>query len=175
MDDTAGKEKITIHGQYDMDTMVEHDLTETTKNNAKIEISEGTYKHDVKTGTANYHVQSGLTEVYDSTQDTTVKGNLTIKSTGGAIVVSADSQHIYIHAATSIQLHTGASKLWMASDGNIELSGVNVKIIGAEKVYVKGGEVVSAADTNHEISGQAVKSAGAVTNTVTGGVVMLNP
>src|SRR6266853_6818035 len=41
MDDTAGKEKITIHSQYDMSTMVEHDLTETTKNNAKIEISEG--------------------------------------------------------------------------------------------------------------------------------------
>jgi type VI secretion system secreted protein VgrG len=175
MDDTAGKEKISIHAQYDMDTKVEHDQTETIKNNSKIEISEGTYKHDVKTGTANYHVQSALTEVYDATQDTTVKGNLTIKSTGGAIVVSADSQHIYIHAATSIQLHTGASKLWMASDGNIELSGTNVKIIGTAKVYVKGGEVVSAADTNHEISGAAVKSAGSVTNTVTGGVVMLNP
>jgi len=175
MDDTAGKEVIKTHAQYDMDTKVEHDLTEIIKNNAKIEISEGTYKHDVKTGTANYHVQSALTEVYDATQETTVKGDLTIKSTGGAIVVSADSQHIYIHAATSIQLHTGASKLWMASDGNIELSGTNIAIKGAEKVYVKGGQVVSEADTNHEISGAAVKSTGTATNTVVGGVVMLNP
>jgi len=175
MDDTAGKEKISIHAQYDMDTTVGHDQTETIKNNSKIEISEGTYKHDVKTGTANYHVQSALTEVYDATQDTTVKGNLTIKSTGGAIVVSADSQHIYIHAATSIQLQTGASKLWMASDGNIELSGNFIAIKGAIKVYIKGGEVVSEADTNHEISGAAVKSTGSSTNTVTGGVVMLNP
>ncbi|HEY0791529.1 MAG TPA: type VI secretion system tip protein TssI/VgrG [Chthoniobacterales bacterium] len=175
MDDTAGKENITIHAQYDMNTKVEHDLSETIKNNATIEISEGTYKHDVKTGTANYHVQGALTEKYDATQDTTVKGNLTIKSTGGAIVVSADSQHIYIHAATSIQLHTGASKLWMASDGNIELSGTQVAITGTAKVYVKGGQVVSEADTTHEISGAAVKSAGSVTNTVQGGVVMLNP
>jgi type VI secretion system secreted protein VgrG len=175
MDDTAGKEKISIHAQYDMDTMVEHDQAETIKNNSKIEISQGTYKHDVKTGTADYHVQSALTEVYDATQATTVKGNLTIKSTGGAIVVSADSQNIYIHAATNIQIQTGASMLWMASNGDIELSGTNVAIIGKTKVYVKGGEVVSAADTNHEISGQAVKSAGAVTNTVTGGMVMLNP
>jgi type VI secretion system secreted protein VgrG len=175
MDDTAGNEKISIHAQYDMDTNVGHDLTKTIKNNAKIEISEGTYTHDVKTGTANYHVQSALTEVYDATQDTTVKENLTIKSTGGAIVVSADSQYIYIHAATSIQLQTGASNLWMGSDGNIELSGTNVAIRGTAKVYVQGGQVVSAADTNHEISGAAVKCTGHVTNTVTGGVVMLNP
>jgi type VI secretion system secreted protein VgrG len=175
MDDTAGKEKISIHAQYDMDTVVEHDHTETIKNNAQIEISNGTYKHNVKTGTADYHVQSALTEVYDATQATTVKGSLTIKSTGGPIVVSADSQNIYIHAATNIQIQTGASMLWMASDGNIELSGTNVAIIGKTKVYVKGGEVVSAADTNHEISGAAVKSTGSATNTVTGGVVMLNP
>ncbi len=32
MDDTAGKEKITIHGQYDMNTTVEHDQTNTVKN-----------------------------------------------------------------------------------------------------------------------------------------------
>lgn len=175
MDDTAGNEKISIHAQYDMDTMVENDLTETIKKNAKIEISEGTYKHDVKTGTADYHVQSALKEVYDATQDTTVKGNLTIKSTGGVIVLSADSQNIFINAATNIQIQTGASTLSMASNGDIELSGKNIAIIGKAKVYVTGGDVVSAADANHEISGQAVKSAGAVTNTVQGGVVMLNP
>ena len=33
MDDTAGKEKITIHGQYDMDTTIEHDQTLTVHNN----------------------------------------------------------------------------------------------------------------------------------------------
>ena len=32
MDDTAGKEKITIHGQYDMNTTVEHDQTTTVNN-----------------------------------------------------------------------------------------------------------------------------------------------
>jgi type VI secretion system secreted protein VgrG len=29
MDDTAGQEKINIHGQYDMTTTVEHDKTTT--------------------------------------------------------------------------------------------------------------------------------------------------
>jgi type VI secretion system secreted protein VgrG len=52
MDDTAGKEKITIHGQYDMGTKVEHDqtntvdndFTETIKKNATISITEGNLK-----------------------------------------------------------------------------------------------------------------------------------
>jgi type VI secretion system secreted protein VgrG len=33
LDDTAGTEKITIHGQYDMNTVVEHDQTTTVHNN----------------------------------------------------------------------------------------------------------------------------------------------
>jgi type VI secretion system secreted protein VgrG len=33
LDDTAGAEKITIHGQYDMNTVVEHDQTTTVHNN----------------------------------------------------------------------------------------------------------------------------------------------
>ena len=48
MDDMAGKEKITIHGQYDMSTTVEHDqtntvnndFTETIKKNATVSITE---------------------------------------------------------------------------------------------------------------------------------------
>jgi type VI secretion system secreted protein VgrG len=198
MDDTAGAEAINIHAQYDINTVVEHDHTETIKNNAQIEISEGTYTHDVKTGTADYHVQSALTEVYDATQDTTVKGDctiaitegnyqhdvqtgtadyhvqgalaeaydttqsttvkgdLTIKSTGGAIVVSADAQHIYVQAATSIQLHVGASTLWMAQDGNILLHGQNVTIQGDASVTINGASITSQANAVHTIKGGMV-------------------
>jgi type VI secretion system secreted protein VgrG len=38
MNDTAGKEMITIHAQFDMDSTVEHDKKETVKNNETIEI-----------------------------------------------------------------------------------------------------------------------------------------
>ena len=33
MDDTAGKERVFIHGQYNMDTVIEHDQTSTIHNN----------------------------------------------------------------------------------------------------------------------------------------------
>lgn len=183
MNDTAGKEGITIHGQYDMSTTVQHDqsntvnnkLTETIKNDTTIKITEGKYNHDVVANTADYHVQGALTEKYDATQTTTVKGALTISSTGGPISISSDSQHIYINAATNIQLHTGASTLWMAADGNISLSGVNVAINGSANVTVKGGTVHSEAVSEHQTKGAIVLSEGSGTNTVKGGMVMLNP
>ena len=166
MDDTTGKEKITIHAQYDMDTTVEHDqtntvhgkMTETIDKDTTIHITQGNLEHQVQTGTAKYDVKGALTENYQTTQDTTVKGNITITSTSGDILVQ-----------------TGPSKLLMKNDGSIELSGLSIAIKGTTKVYVKGGEVVSEADTTHEISGAAVKSTGSATNTVQGGMVMLNP
>ena len=165
MNDTKGKEKITIHGQYDMGTTVEHDDTQTIHNNRTIMVD----------GTHQETVTGAVTEKYDTTQATTVQGDITIKSTSGAIVISADASSIYIHAATSIQLHTGASKLWMASDGNISLEGVNVSISGASTVTVKGQIVHSEATAEHQTKGAIVISDGSATNTVKGGMVMLNP
>jgi type VI secretion system secreted protein VgrG len=183
MNDTKGKERVTIHAQYDMGTTVEHDqtntvnnkFTETIKNDATIKITEGKYNHDVVANTADYHVQGALTEKYDTTQTTTVKGDITTKSTTGAIVVSADASKIYIHAATNIELHTGASKLRMDSAGNISLEGVNVTISGSSLVTVKGLIVHSEASAEHQIKGAIVISEGSATNTIKGGMVMLNP
>ena len=181
MDDTTGKEKITVHGQYDMGTTVEHDdtqtvhndrsitvdgkHTETIKKDTTIKITEGKLDHDVVAGTAKYHVQGALTEIYDNKQETTVANEIIIKS----------GSTIYVEAADEITLKVGASKLWMDSGGKIELSGNNIAIKGTANVQISGGSIVSAADENHEISGKAVKSEGSATNTVKGGVVMLNP
>src|SRR5262249_46456007 len=43
MDDTAGKEKVTIHGQHDMETTVEHDKKVTVKTgNRSLNVDTGT-------------------------------------------------------------------------------------------------------------------------------------
>lgn len=172
--DTKGKEKITIHGQYDMNTTVEHDqtntvnnkFTETIKSDASITITEGKYSHDVKANTANYHVKGALTENYDTTQDTTVKNNIAITSTAGSI---------YLKAATKITLEVGASKITMDAAGKIAIEGINVVTNGTAMVTTKGGVVHSEADSEHQTKGAIVLSEGSATNTVKGGVVMLNP
>ncbi len=182
MDDTAGKEKITIHAQYDMGTTVEHDqtntvnntFTETIKSHAKIAITEGTYSHDVAANTAAYHVKGALKEDYDDTQTTTIKNALVIKSTSGPITVTSDSQKIELKAATYIQLECGASKIKMDAGGNISVEGVVVTINGAANVTTKGGTVHSEADSEHQTKGAIVISQASGTNMVKGGMVMLN-
>jgi len=183
MNDTKGKEGMTIHGQYDMNTTVEHDqtntvnnkFTETIKSDATIKITEGNYSHNIVAGKADYHVQSALTEKYDATQDTTVKGNLTVKSTTGAIAVSADAAHVQIDAATKITLHTGASTIEMDAGGNIKIDAVNITINGSTSVATKGTMVNSEASAQHQTKGAIVISEGSATNTVKGGTVLLNP
>jgi hypothetical protein len=82
---------------------------------------------------------------------------------------------VYINAATNIQLHVGASMIWMDAGGQINIQGVNVAITGSSTVTIKGGIVHSEADSQHQTKGAIVLSEGSATNTVKGGMVMLNP
>ena len=64
MDDTAGKERVFIHGQYNMDTVVEHDQTSTIHNNRtdKVDVDDSETvggnqtQHVVKNQTINIDV-----------------------------------------------------------------------------------------------------------------------
>ena len=101
MDDTKGKEKITIHAQYDMNTTVEHDdsrtihnnctiavdgtHTETIKKDTKITIKSGTFNHDVAGNTATYHVSGDVTENFDSKHAVTVGSDHTLNVKGGQL------------------------------------------------------------------------------------------
>jgi type VI secretion system secreted protein VgrG len=181
-DDTTGKEKITVHGQYDMATTIEHDDTQHIKNDrtitvdgkhtetidkdTSITIKTGNFSHDVKTGTAAIHVKGAVQEKFEDSQETIVKNGIHIAS---------ETAHIYIHMATSIQLHVGDSSIWMDSGGQIAIKGNNIAIEGKESVTIHGGMVRSKADSTHEIEGGNVISDGKGSNTVKGGMVMLNP
>jgi type VI secretion system secreted protein VgrG len=183
MDDTAGKEKISIHAQYDMDTMVHHDqtnkvdntFTETIKSHAKITVTEGTYSHDVAGNKATYHVMGPLAENYDNTQTTTVKSHIVTTSTGGHIQITSSTAHVFVDAATKIKLHVGASTVTMDNAGQISIDGVDIAINGSSSVTIKGGIVHSEAVSEHQTKGAVVLSEGSATNTVKGGMVMLNP
>ncbi|CAN5907505.1 type VI secretion system spike protein VgrG1b [soil metagenome] len=109
MDDTAGKEKVTIHAQYDMATTVEHDdsqiihndrtikvdgtHTETVTKDTKITIETGTYNHDVAGNTATYHVSGDLTENFDAKHTQTVGADqsITLKAKRTTDITSDDA------------------------------------------------------------------------------------
>jgi type VI secretion system secreted protein VgrG len=81
MDDTAGKERVFIHGQYNMDTVIEHDQTSTIHNNRtdKVDVDDsetvgGNQKqHVVKNQTVNIDINR--TETVGANETITVGGN----------------------------------------------------------------------------------------------------
>jgi type VI secretion system secreted protein VgrG len=172
-DDTKGKEKITIHAQYDMSTTVLHDDTQAVKNDRTITVD----------GKHTETVTKAITIKGDDTHTETIAKDMTLTVTGGKrsetvnkdITIVSETGKIHITASTEIQLQVGASKLLMKSDGSIELKGVSLAIDGSASVDVHGGRVTSKADSSHEIEAPLVKSDGTATNTVKGGMVMLNP
>jgi type VI secretion system secreted protein VgrG len=186
MDDTAGKEKISTHAQYDMITTVGHDdtqtvtnnrtikvdgtHTETIKGNTSITITSGTFKHNVAGGTADYHVSGAVKENYDATLTTNVTGETKLDS----------KANIAISAASNIKVSVGASSLTMDSGGKIELKGTDITI-NASKITLTGGTITSGADGDHKISGANVNVSGAQitssatgVHTLTGAVVKIN-
>jgi type VI secretion system secreted protein VgrG len=82
LDDTAGNEKITIHGQFDMNTTVEHDQTSTIKNNRTTSV----VVDDVLNVDANrtMHVKAKLTETVDAGQEVTVSAGYKETISGGS-------------------------------------------------------------------------------------------
>ena len=82
MDDTAGQEKLTLHGQYDMHTTVGHDQTNTIKNNRTTTV----VVDDALNVNANrtMHVKGKLSETIDTGQEVTVTSGYTETITHGA-------------------------------------------------------------------------------------------
>lgn len=157
MDDTKGKEKVTIHAQFDMSATVEHDDSQVVHNDRTISV-DGTHTETIKKDTT--------ITVTDGKQTNTVKQE---------IVIASQTAYIHVTGSTEIQLEVGSSKLLMKSDGSISLTGANITIDGSESVTIHGASVTSKADADHNIKGAIVVSEGSATNTVKGAMVMLNP
>jgi len=182
MDDTAGQEKITVHGQYDMNTTIEHDDTQTIHNNrtiivdgthtetikkdTTITITEGNLVHKVVKGTAEFYVLKSVTENYDATQTTTVKQAIKIESTDATIEVLAAEQ---------ITLHTGQSTMVMKKDGSIRIDGVKIEIIGTEQVKIAvGSQMVICSPQEVSSSGANITASAVGTHNISGALVKIN-
>jgi type VI secretion system secreted protein VgrG len=159
MDDTKGKEKITIHAQYDMNTTVEHDdsqtihnnrtiavdgtHTETIKKDTKITIESGTFNHDVAGNTATYHVSGDVTENLDSKHAVTVgsdhtlnvKGQLSSDVSGPASYTSQQKITLMVGASTIEMTPSGITLSCGASTIKIDPANVSVT---APKISLNG-------------------------------------
>jgi type VI secretion system secreted protein VgrG len=131
-DDTKGKEKVTIHGQYDMSTTVKHDQTSTVNNN--------------RTTT----VDVDDTEKVGSKQSITVGSDQTIKVGGKqSLTVSADQTETV----------AGAQKGSVTGDRTVTVGGSDkLDVTGSQTISVTGAiKITSPASITLEVGGSQVK------------------
>ena len=91
MDDTKGKELITVHAQYDMATTVEHDQTDIVHNNrtTTIDVNDA----ETVSGNQTNHVSGNRTETVGGNETITIGGNRT-ETVGGneTITIGGDKK-----------------------------------------------------------------------------------
>ena len=168
MEGKSGVEDIRINATKDTNVTIAHDYNETVKTgNRTIAIQTGTHTETIK-GTTSITVTTGA-------YSHTVAANSADRVSKGPSALISTTEHVFIQAATNIQLHVGASTIWMDSGGQITLQGKNILIKGTESVSIAGGSIRSVADQEHETKGAIVISEGSTTNRVKGNLVMLNP
>jgi len=184
MDDTAGKELIRVHGQYDMETTIEHDQRTTIHNNRTDQIDVD----DSETVGSNQKINVGSDQALDvganqkisvgSDRKLSVGSNETVdigadeKLTVGAnrqASVGADdklsvsgAQKIGVTGAIEISSDTSITLTVGGSTVKIEPAAVSIKstkitIEGTAKVETKAALITAQATGIHEIKGATVK------------------
>ncbi|AOR62964.1 type VI secretion system Vgr family protein [Pectobacterium wasabiae] len=130
-EDQAGQEEVFIHAQKDMNTVVlnnrstgvggsheekvRYDQLSVVGRDQTIEV---VHNQETKIqGTQGIFVGEGRKTDVTSNDTLTVTGNITVTSTSGTIT-----------------LKTGASSLTLFNNGDIEIKGVNVNVIGSSRI-----------------------------------------
>ncbi len=129
IDDTAGAEKIVIHGQFNMDTTIENDVTTLIKNNSTktIKVDEvhnvdGTQKITVK-GTSKKHADQDLT-ITSTTKIELAVGTTKITLTPTGIKISAAQ----IELAATALLKTAGLKAEHGATADLSITSAMVRI-----------------------------------------------
>jgi type VI secretion system secreted protein VgrG len=104
-DDTAGKEKVTVHAQYDMNTTVLHDQANEIKNNRTTHvIVDDTLNVDAN---RTMHVKGKLAETVDAGHELTVTGGYTETISGGATRTINGGQTETINGGNTVTINGG--------------------------------------------------------------------
>jgi type VI secretion system secreted protein VgrG len=172
MDDTAGKEKVTIHAQYDMNTTVEHDKTDVVKSGKRtLTVESGTNTETIK-GTASLTVQAG---------------SRTVSVTGGSYTASVSGGDFAATASAAVKLEGQGAGVEIVGNGGpgVKAAGTpNFEAIGAAKaslaspvvdighgtISIHGtGKVTINGDGNVEVTGPEISITGASKVSITSG------
>jgi type VI secretion system secreted protein VgrG len=155
MDDTKGKEKITVHAQYDMSTTVEHDQTTTVHNNRTdaVDVNDSETignNQSIKIGSdqtlsvgANQKNSIGAsrTTTVGANDQETISSNQIIAVGGNQTVSTGSNQSVTVGAARTVGV-TGADSLTVGAGQTISVSGPVTITSGASITLSAGGSSI---------------------------------
>jgi hypothetical protein len=175
---------IRVNAVKDMNFTIAHDYNETVKTgNRKIDVLTGTHTESIKGDTSITIVSGKLTvAVAAKTAEYLSKQDTVIASTNASVRVIAKE---------SILLDVGDSHLHMFKNGDIEIHGKNIVVIGEQTVKMGGDNItvegnkqakIGVGNKNTIYDGTAVKTSSDsdITTTaqgshsISGGVVKIN-
>jgi type VI secretion system secreted protein VgrG len=155
MDDTAGKERVFIHGQYNMDTVIEHDQTSTIHNcrTDKVDVDDsetvgGNQKqHVVKNQTVNIDINR--TETVGANETITVGGNRskTVSKSETATVALQRTHSVGVNETISV----GAAQ-------QISVGAMQAITVGANQTVNVGADQSTSVGANQSTSVGAAQS-----------------
>ncbi|WP_431103441.1 type VI secretion system Vgr family protein [Roseateles noduli] len=165
MDDTAGKEMITIHGQYDMATTIEHDQTSTIHNNrtdtVDVDDSETVGNNQTQTVGVNQTISVGSnrsktvganettsvgasrTETVGAAETITIGAHRTETVNGGETVTINAGQTVTVNGVRSHTVN-GAQTTTVSLAEAHTVGAARMHTVGAaEAINVGGAQMVS--------------------------------
>ena len=149
-DDTKGKEKVTIHAQYDMAETVEHDQTSTVHNNRTTQVDvddkETVGNNQTITVGSNQSIKVGAnqTEQIGASESLSVGANQTINVGAKRTLTVGASETVSISASQSV---TAGTTISIAAGATISITaGASITLTagGASIVIGSGGITMTA-------------------------------
>jgi type VI secretion system secreted protein VgrG len=160
-DDTAGKEKVTIHGQYDMNSTIEHDQTLTVHNNRTDTIDVNDSETVGNNQTCSVGVNQTVTIGSNQTIGVGANQTLTVGSAQSISVGATKTETVAIAKAMTIGAGyqvtvgggmnetIGAAKAEEIGGAKIvAVGGLSAEVIGALKVVKAGSSISESAGSN---------------------------
>jgi len=165
MDDTAGKEMITIHGQYDMATTIEHDQTSTIHNNrtdtVDVDDSETVGNNQTQTVGVNQTISVGSnrsktvganettsvgasrTETVGAAETITIGAHRTETVNGGETVTINAGQTVTVNGVRSHTVNGAQTTTISIAEAHTVGAGRMHTVGAAEAINVGGAQMVS--------------------------------
>jgi len=168
MDDTKGKEGITIHGQHNMDTTVENDQSNTIHNDRTTTVDV----NDTESVGSNQAISIGSDQTIDvgANQTTAIGSNRTLNvGSNDTVAIGSNNEMtvggsqkiivggaIEITSGTSITLTVGGSCVKI-EPASVSISSPTISIEASAKMATKAAIIVSEAVGVNEIKGATIK------------------